>query len=93
MSIEKVRLGDRVLSQNQDTGELTYKLVIDTTIRPSSPTSRIGLDGQEIAATLGHPIWVVGKEWRMAKEIEAGDYLHGLRGGVPVRYIEKGPDS
>lgn len=93
VSIEKIRLGDRVLSQNQDTGELTYKLVIDTTIRPPSPTLRIGLDGQDIAATRGHPIWVVGKGWRMAKEIEAGDYLHGLRGGVPVRYIENGPES
>jgi hypothetical protein len=93
VAIEKVRIGDRVLSQDPDTGELDYRFVTGTTIRPPSPTLRIGLPNEEIAATLGHPIWVVGKGWRMAKEIDVGDHLHGLHGGVPVEYIEKGPNS
>jgi hypothetical protein len=91
--IEKVRAGDRVLSQDENTGELSYRFVVGTTIRPPSKTLRFGLPNEEIVATLGHPIWVVGKGWRMAKEIVAGDQLHGINGSVPVEFIEKGPEA
>lgn len=93
VGIEKVRVGDRVLSQDQETGELDYRFVTATTLRPPSPTLRIGVPKEEIVATLGHPLWVVGKGWRMAKEVMVGDHLHGVHGGVPVTYIEKGPES
>jgi hypothetical protein len=91
--IEAVRIGDRVLSQSQETGELTYKLVLDTTVRPPSPTLRLGVGDEEIVATLGHPIWVAGKGWRMTKELEAGDLLHGVHGSVPIDYIQPGPEA
>ena len=39
--IESLHAGDRVLSQDQDTGELAYKLVVRTTIRPPSAMTRI----------------------------------------------------
>jgi hypothetical protein len=29
----------------------------------------------------------------MAKEIAVGDYLYGVHGGVPVEFVEKGPES
>ena len=88
--IEKIDVGDRVLSQDQETGELSYKFVLHTTIRPPSPTLRFGLGGEEIVATRGHPIWVVGKGWRMAKELEVGDRLCTLRGSVAIKYIKPG---
>jgi hypothetical protein len=93
LPIEAVRVGDRVLSQDQETGELAYKLVLDTTVRPPSPTLRIGVGDEEIATTLGHPIWVAGKGWRMAKELKPGELLHGVHGGVPIDYIEPGPEA
>jgi hypothetical protein len=92
MSIEKIRPGDYVLSQNVETGEVAYRLVLETMTRPPSPTLRIGVGDEEIAATLGHPLWVVGKGWQMAKELVEGQHLHGLRGGVPIDYIEQGPE-
>ena len=39
--IEQVKIGDRVLSQDPETGELAYKVVLDTTERPASPMLRI----------------------------------------------------
>jgi hypothetical protein len=91
--IEKVRIGDRVLSQDRDSGELTYKLVIDATIRPPSPTLRLGMGDEEIATTMGHLLWVTGLGWQMAKEVQVGDQLHGVYGGQTVDYIKPGPES
>jgi hypothetical protein len=92
MRIEMIRPGDYVLSQHPETGQVAYCPVLDTMIRPSSPTLRIGVGDEEIAATLGHPLWVVGDGWRMAKELVEGQYLHGLRGGVRIDSIEEGPE-
>ena len=44
-------------------------------------------------ATLGHPLWVSGSGWRMAKELHAGDLLHGVHGSVPIDSIEPGPEA
>lgn len=93
MPIEKVRRGDLVLSQDPDTGELAYRPVLDTTVRPPSPTLRIGVTKEEIAATRGHPMWVVGEGWVMAKELKVGDRLHGAHGAVEIDYIEPGAES
>ncbi len=91
MSIEDLRVGDRVLSQDPDSGELSYQIVLETTIRPASPTLRLQISGDEIVATLGHPMWVVGRGWTMAKELKPGDQLHGVAGGVTIDHIEPGP--
>jgi hypothetical protein len=93
LPIEKVRRGDYVLSQAPDTGELAYRPVLETTVRPPSPTLRIGVGKEEIAATRGHPLWVVGEGWVMAKELRVGDRLHGVHGGVKIDYIEPGTES
>jgi intein/homing endonuclease len=39
---------------------------------------KISVGGEEIQATRGHPFWVAGAGWRMAKEIGEGDVLHGV---------------
>ncbi len=93
LPIEKVRPGDYVLSQHPETGELQYRPVVDTTVRPPCPSLRIGVGKEEIVATRGHPLWVTGEGWVMAKELRVGDQLHGLRGPVRIDYIEPGPDS
>lgn len=93
VSIEQVRVGDRVLSQNAVTGELGYRFVLQTTVRPPSKTTRLGVRGEEIVATLGHPIWVNGIGWLMAKECREGDRLHSVHGAVPIDYIKEGPEG
>jgi hypothetical protein len=91
--IESVQLGDRVLSQDVGTGELAYKLVLNTTIRPPSEIRRIRTGDSEVHATLGHPFWVVGEGWMMTKELNPGARLHALAGAVVVDAVEPGPIS
>lgn len=87
-SIEDIQVGDRVLSQDPESGELVFKLVTGKTLRPPAPLTRIAITGEEILTTKGHPMWVVNKGWRMAKFIEEGQELHGIEGGVMVHEVE-----
>jgi Pretoxin HINT domain/HEAT repeats len=86
--IESIRPGDRVLAQDQNTGELIYKLVLRTTLRPPAKMVRIHAGGDEIITTLGHPFWVDGHGWKMAKELKEGDLLHSLGGAVRIDKVE-----
>ena len=76
--IESIEPGDLVLSQNVDTGELKYEPVIRRTIRPPSKLIKISLEGEELRSTPGHPFWVAGLGWRMAKELKDGEIVHGV---------------
>jgi hypothetical protein len=91
MPIEMLQLGDRVLSQDQDTGELSYRLVVRTTLRPPTKFARLKFANEEMTATVGHPFWVCGHGWKMAKELQSGDILHGLGGATPLLSIELPP--
>ncbi|HEY2146358.1 MAG TPA: polymorphic toxin-type HINT domain-containing protein, partial [Pirellulales bacterium] len=91
MVIEKLSIGDRVLAQNPDTGELGYKTVTAMTVRPPTETVLVRTTRGEIRASRGHPFWIVGKGWRMAKELEVGDRLHCLEGSARVAAIDAQP--
>jgi len=86
--IEQIKIGDRVLSQDPDTGELAFKLVLNTTLRPPSPMIKVTVEGEDIVTTLGHPMWVAEKRWQMAKLLEVGDQLHGVSGVLTVDGID-----
>ena len=47
----------------------------------------------EIVTTLGHPLWVVGKGWRMAKNLRTGDRLHGVTGAAPINSITQAAED
>ena len=83
-AIETLQIGDLVLAQDVDTGELAYKPVVGRTVRPPTETLKLLLDGEEIQTTLGHPLWVAGVGWRMAKLLGDDAILHGVRGPVRV---------
>ena len=53
--------------------------------------AKITVGGEEIVSTLGHPFWVVGKRWRMAKHLQKGDLLHSVSGPLPIENIEEIP--
>ncbi len=88
LAIEQVRPGDCVLAQDAETGELAYKPVIATTVRPPSPLIEITAGDETIRATRGHPFWVSGIGWRMAKELKAGQQLHTTSGSVAIETAE-----
>jgi hypothetical protein len=86
--IEKIKVGDRVLAQDVESGELAYKPVLAVTTRPPGPWMKIGMDAESITATPSHPFWVSGQGWRMTKQLKAGNRVHSLSGGVPIKSIE-----
>jgi hypothetical protein len=87
--IETLELGDLVLAQNIESGELNFKPVVARTVRPPSEIVTISVEHEEVRTTLGHPFWVAGTGWRMAKELEDGAILHGVTGAPRVSSVEK----
>jgi hypothetical protein len=89
LPIEQIKVGDRVLSQNVETGELIYKPVFAVTVRKPGPKMKVGLGEETIVATPNHPLWTVGQGWQMAGKLETGKRLHTLSGGIAVESVEK----
>lgn len=89
--IETVVSGDRVLSQDPITGELSFQDVLQTSRRNPTAMIRIQMGSEEILATRGHPFWVLGQGWTMAKHLEPGMRLHAVRGAVTVDRVEEIP--
>ena len=89
--IEKIKVGDRVLAQNVETGELAFKPVLRTTLRPKSDLLHLEADGAAFVASGGHPFWVSGRGWLKARELEPGMLLHGVTSTTAVRSVDAGP--
>lgn len=90
--IHKIKVGDRVLSQDPHTGELSYKVVLQTTTNaPIGGLSRITVNGNALDLTNGHVVWVAKKGWRMAKELESDSTLHGIGGFFALQNKEDIP--
>jgi hypothetical protein len=87
-AIETIEIGDFVLAQDPTTGELAYKPVMGRTLRPGRKTVYVRAGNDVLQATLGHPMWVSGTGWKMAKELKPGDVLHGAKGPALVDSIE-----
>ena len=89
VAVDRLQPGDVVLTQNQRTGRLGLKPVLLATMRPPEKLLAIELDGETIRATPGHPFWVVGKGWTLARHLEPGNRLQGLDGGGLVERIDE----
>ncbi len=86
MPIENVQIGDRVLSQNPMSGELTFRPVLDITLGHQDLFA-LDAEGEKIVATAGHVFWVSGAGWRMTKEVKVGDRLHTVSGWSEIQSI------
>ena len=64
---------------------------MDTTIRQPSPLLELTIDNDVIETTLGHPFWVNGHGWKMAKLLKVGDIIHAVDGAKRVQQIEAMP--
>ena len=87
-TIESIRVGDCVLSQNTTTGVLAFEPVVATHLNDPAPTLRISINGESIVATGIHRFWKAGKGWVMARELKAGDRLRMIGGVVEIASIE-----
>ena len=84
LAIEQIQVGDRVLAQDAETGELAYKPVLGTTIRPASQLVRIEAGQDAITTSGGHLYWTSGSGWQKARKLESGGELHSVRGTVRI---------
>lgn len=91
--IETVAPGDLVLSQDLATGEYAFRPVLTTTTRAPSPMLEVSAGGQVVQATLGHPFWLPGVGWKMAKELKAGDRLLAIDNPVEIDAIAEASDQ
>lgn len=93
MPIETIRVGDVVLSQDIESGELAYKPVLRTTIRPMERLVKIRVGNESFETSGGHLFWVSGQGWSRARELESGHSLHAIEGAVPVMAVESGAEA
>jgi len=87
-AIETIRVGDRVLTQDVQTGSLGYQPVLAVFHNRPGATWRIELDGESIVATTIHRFWKAGQGWVMARDLKPGDSLRTLGGTARVRAVE-----
>ena len=72
-SIEEIQAGDKVLSENPETGEIAYKTVEETYINETDELIHVHVNGETISATPSHPFYVDKLGWTLAKNLRAGD--------------------
>jgi hypothetical protein len=77
-----------VLAQDVDTGELAYKPVTGRTVRPPSEILKLKIGEEDVFTTRGHPFWVSGVGWRMAKELGDGAILYAVTGSARLQAVE-----
>ena len=85
--IEKIEVGDRVVSQDPETGQVVCKPVLRTTSRTMGPILALETDKATIRCSGGHPFWISGKGWVKARQLEPGTRLHSVDGSLEVRSV------
>ena len=73
--IEEIEVGERVLSENELTGEVAIKTVTETYVNETDELIHIGVNGETISATPTHPFYVDKLGWTLARSLRAGDLL------------------
>ncbi|QDU29888.1 hypothetical protein ETAA8_50040 [Anatilimnocola aggregata] len=90
VAIEQMRAGDLVLSRDVESGELTYKPVIRTTVRPEGQLVRIEVGNETFETSGGHLFWVSGEGWLRARKLRPGMVLHTADGPARVTSVAPG---
>jgi hypothetical protein len=89
VAVDEIRVGDRVLSQDPKTGELAYKPVLRTTVRPAGPLFEIQAGSETIRSNGGHLFWVSGEGWVKARKLQSGCLLHRVTGATRIDSVEQ----
>lgn len=89
VAIDKIRVGDLVLAQDVESGELAYKPVLRTTVRPKSTLVQIVASNETVQSSGGHPFFVSGEGWVKARDLKPGMELHGVGTTVRVQSVER----
>jgi tetratricopeptide (TPR) repeat protein len=90
--IESILAGDRVMSQDPATGELSFQTVLVAHHNKPGQTLEVKLEnGETLVPSIYHRFWRVGKGWAMARELTSGDLLRTVAGASRVVSVSAGP--
>ena len=93
VAIERLIVGDRVLAKNIETGELTYKPVLLTTVNPPKDLLTLRFQDESIVCTKGHRFWTSGSGWTKARDLAPQTLLHTATGNTSFRSARPGPSE
>jgi hypothetical protein len=88
--IESIRIGDQVLTQEPQSGALSYQPVVANIHNPPDRTLRLGFGAEIIEATGIHRFWKAGSGWMMARDLQVGDPVRTTSGIARITSIEPG---
>ncbi|GKU75957.1 polymorphic toxin-type HINT domain-containing protein [Paenibacillus sp. L3-i20] len=90
--IEEIEVGDKVLSKNEETGEVEYKEVVKLFQKQADEIYYVRI-GDEVIETTGlHPFWLDEKGWTLVQDLKVGDLLVSSDGTkLAIDKIEKAP--
>jgi hypothetical protein len=79
-AIDRLAIGDQVLSRHEETGEIAYRTVVRTIVIEDKQIYRLVVVDQAgnretIRTTDEHPIWIVDHGWVRAADLREGDPL------------------
>lgn len=81
-AIEEIKVGDKVASTNSNTGEKSFKEVLDVFINKHKKLIDIKIGDEIITTTPDHPFYVNNLEWKMAGELKITDTLQNDTGEI-----------
>lgn len=81
--IEQILVGDLVLSQDPDTGELSYKPALQVG-RGTTPTYRVDIGKDEFSVAPGLAFWNLDRGWWLARDLEENIAVHRVDGSSEV---------
>jgi hypothetical protein len=93
IAIEKIKLGDLVLSKNIAKGVLEFKPVLQTTIRPIEEVTILRAGANQFECTRGHFFWVSGRGWVKAEDLRPGMVLHAAESPVKIDEVCMGREA
>jgi hypothetical protein len=79
--IESIKVGDRALTQDPDTGRLSFQPIVAVYHNKPSATLEIAFEsGSTVVATGIHRFWKAGHGWMMARDLKPGDPIRTVGG-------------
>ncbi|MEM9102902.1 MAG: polymorphic toxin-type HINT domain-containing protein [Pseudomonadota bacterium] len=80
VAIEQVKVGDKVWSYNEESGEVELNLVSALLNRIAAGTLLLTIDGDFIETTAEHPFYVESRGWIKAEDLRVGDDIRTYEG-------------
>ncbi|MEW9702676.1 polymorphic toxin-type HINT domain-containing protein [Paenibacillus sp. SI8] len=87
--IEEVKVGDKVLAKDDETGEQAYKEVTGLFQKQADEIYHLYIGNEIIEVTGKHPFWLADNGWTLVEDLKVGDLLLSSTGEkLAIKKIE-----